>query len=963
MKTSNRIVRFVALIALIAQLLSLSMVLASASYTEEDVPQVETSQQSEETYQTETVVSNGGTTEEINIDTGAGSSETTRELQTTIKSEKFLSNEQIQIGFDTTDVVDYYYVADGVTVVEDANNPMKFSLDAEEEFGSIDVYAKYGNGELAKKSLYTYKHGDAVYVSDISKDTAWHNCMEEQYEQGLITMGEWEDLYSELSQTFIVEMESDARRDLSLRPASRTTTIAGKIEWETETHNRLPLRQTKIELRDKEPVGSTLIATTYTDNNGQYSFSFENLDKWYEFENGGLDVFIRVYAEARTCEVKAPWDLAGLFNYLDSKEIRMDVQTGAVVRPINYVIRYDTSVNINQSFYIEQGMVLGQRFATAMGMKTDNFIHVIYPSVDCAADLRDFIVSMGKEIGVDIPWDEIDRGSAFCVAITDNEFLSCIGSESCFDTIIHEYGHFVETSMGVYGPELLQFIHYGAEHRASDNNFDEKETNKYAMTLTWSEAWATVFSLMAQQFYSTEYEEVSGFADAAYKGNSFERYYNNDNGGEAQEAAVISFLWDLFDGGTDEPDDNIALGYQLWWNCTTKAGTYTLQDFANVIEKYYPSLRSAVGEIMGAHQISPSDLKVENQFQLSTTVPPTLSWTVGGSKSHPNNRFQVVFYDKSGNRLATTISFDAEIGYNGTCTFEIPSDTWEQVMAATGNNIDVKVAVKACYYADDSFVTGPYSSEWIFIHKSFLNIAASDRYTECVATLGKGESCDFVVTFAVGGPKLIQTFGDKKTKMTLYSKEGNYIMNINGNGYGNNVFYGRHINANETYVFRVEYSNANTSGNVKFAITPAEGTSYANILAIKGDSRTTTYSRGMTVTPNSTKVATFTPAVAAYYTFTIDSGFDSCIYVIDPRTSSIISEAFVFNDNSKDGKNPQLKIYLSAGVPYFIICSANNPASLTSTQNFTLNIQKNATFSKPTKPTLIRETLKGGKFG
>lgn len=192
MKSSKfRFLRLVALVIVMAQLLSLSAVVVFATSNDEILQQTETVLPIENT-----LVDNIVATDDLILGTE-------RELKPVISSDKFTTGEEIQIEFDTTEVVDYYYVTNGVAVTEASNNSMQFELVAVDEFGSIDVYADYGNGELVKSSIYTYKQDDVVYVSDISKDRAWYNCMEEQYNQGLLSKEEWNDLYSELSQTFI----------------------------------------------------------------------------------------------------------------------------------------------------------------------------------------------------------------------------------------------------------------------------------------------------------------------------------------------------------------------------------------------------------------------------------------------------------------------------------------------------------------------------------------------------------------------------------------------------------------------------------------------------------------------------------------------------------------------------------------------------------------------------------------
>ena len=280
--------RFISFIITFAQLLSISTVIVSANPNEKSVVQAETILSLESI--------------SLNNDT----SESERKLSPTVSSERFSSNEQVELRFDHTDVVDYYYITDGITVTEGSGNSMQFTLTANDEFGSVDFYADYGNGEVVKSSIYTYKYGDTVYVSDIAKDQAWHICMNEQYEAGLITLEEWKEAYFALSRTFVeevtVESNSLEAPDVSLTStASNINTVTGTLSWAyNEDNDLLPLKLTKVELHDKDTVGSRCIATTYTDENGHYTFTFDNSDPGDLFESGGLDIFIRWYMESET---------------------------------------------------------------------------------------------------------------------------------------------------------------------------------------------------------------------------------------------------------------------------------------------------------------------------------------------------------------------------------------------------------------------------------------------------------------------------------------------------------------------------------------------------------------------------------------------------------------------------------------------------------------------------------------
>ena len=106
-----------------------------------------------------------------------------KELKLKFDSNRHAISEPIKINFDKAGIANYRFITSGVTVTERKSDSMEFDLTAMDVFGSVDVYAEYNNGTTTKSSLYTYKSGNIVYISDISKDRAWYNCMEDQYNQ------------------------------------------------------------------------------------------------------------------------------------------------------------------------------------------------------------------------------------------------------------------------------------------------------------------------------------------------------------------------------------------------------------------------------------------------------------------------------------------------------------------------------------------------------------------------------------------------------------------------------------------------------------------------------------------------------------------------------------------------------------------------------------------------------------
>jgi hypothetical protein len=130
------------------------------------------------------------------------------------------------------------------------------------------------------------------------------------------------------------------------------------------------------------------------------------------------------------------------------------------------------------------------------------------------------------------------------------------------------------------------------------------------------------------------------------------------------------------------------------------------------------------------------------------------------------------------------------------------------------------------------------------------------------------------------------------------------------------------------------------------AITPAYGSlnagssflnKFEDIYAFKNVESATF---GTFAEANYTRVLTFTPPSSGSYTFTINSSFDTYIYIIDPRSSNAIAYTN-YDDDYGEGMNPMLTITLTANVPYVIIYSAYNPSRLTERKDLSVLISKN----------------------
>jgi len=525
---------------------------------------------------------------------------------------------------------------------------------------------------------YSYIYNEITYYSNESEDDAWYQAMVDNFDKGLITEEQIEEEYIQFSRRNLTSVVDtyDNQSDLTGEPV---TYVNGYLSWKTSTNYVLPLKNIRVDLYNKNVIGAELLATTYTNLDGYYCFEFINDTSWYE--NGGYDIFIRCYPDSYTFEIARDWAFSFLTYYYYQSNTIFDVDSGTTT-DFNAQLAYCESNMANNAFYLSQGLVTAQRFAMEMGMRTNKFLHVIYPFSDG---------------DVAFCYDEYS-------GIASHKFAN-------FDTVMHEYGHFVEGVLGNYGSDLMDIILYNPNHELKSDHFYDKSNKLFAMNLTWSEAWATTFAQIAQHKYMDEYYgKILGYGDLIISDTNYETYSPTKDSCEAQEIAVIASLWDIFDGGTNENFDSLSLTYSKWWEITTRDNIQTLSDFFNVVNTYYPEYRSKIGEIFSAHQISPSNFTISNLNSISKDTPPIFSWTVNGSLQNPNNQFRLVFYNLSGDFLYQTDLLSSNLSYNQTYTYNMTQAEWNLIISDFINVVDLNIVVQG--FNSFSPLSGPYNSQY-----------------------------------------------------------------------------------------------------------------------------------------------------------------------------------------------------------------------------------------------------------
>ena len=111
------------------------------------------------------------------LETGDMSGYTRKEIFADLGIGRVLASDALTVAFEADeDVVNYTYIANGVTVVTSGatQNGVAINLAAEQEFGKLDVIMDFGNGVIGRKTIHCYNTDDFLFSSDVSEDDAWY---------------------------------------------------------------------------------------------------------------------------------------------------------------------------------------------------------------------------------------------------------------------------------------------------------------------------------------------------------------------------------------------------------------------------------------------------------------------------------------------------------------------------------------------------------------------------------------------------------------------------------------------------------------------------------------------------------------------------------------------------------------------------------------------------------------------
>ncbi len=843
-------------------------------------------------------------------------------------------------GADSIDKIQYTqqgFEIINLSIDENDDKKIDIELRCNENYfeSSLSVKVYLANFAPYELKIYAVKRECGVFISPSSMSHAYQMYMDYAKEIGI----------AQEKNIYTVE-EINAIKGNSAQPsnvingveeyvASMATLpqIEGVITWVDDNNVHHPLMKARVEIYADSLDGLILLGSTRSAYDGSYSIDKPQISNIL-FENNEITLVYKIYADDGNVSVRKNTVDEAIYVYETTAETMASYteweNLGTCANVAVYMNASLTNDLAGRAIQIFQALVVARDYAHAMMQSQPEATIAYYPIIN-----KDYCF-----------YDD-SRKEIYITGL--NPASSSLETYESWDLLMHEYGHHVqkmlESSYFLDNPHWTHYIlasYYGKD---------------IGMKLAWQESWPTVFALLAQNYHASLLGNINTVGNSSYEDFipiNFNLESETTNGGETCEASIMAVLWDLFDS-TNDSNDTISLGHTAFWSVTTESQAKTFSEFIDYFYQQYPGYIDDIGANLSYYGMATSVPALDSSVAPSQTTPPKFTWIAqGGSTTYPNDRFELIVYDKRGNEIFRS-------GVLNTTSYTLTADQWHDVLYSYGSTYKVAVSViqtgtpASGYTATVGPQTGPYISEVATFSKpaaspltytGTIPANATGKLKEISESLQPGQYMNYKVTFASTSRRIVQTFGKEDTYVYIYDSTGTLVASNDDGGYNSNAFLNYYFQKDQQYTIRVKFYSADETGEFKLSITPAttmknsSSASLSSYESIYSISNSNSGSLTVSLYPHNTTILTFTPSVTGNYTFTINSSLDTYIYVIDPRSAEPVIRNGDFNDDDGEGQNPLLTKRLEAGVPYYIIVSTYNPSTMTSPTTVTLVYSK-----------------------
>jgi len=270
-------------------------------------------------------------------------------------------------------IADISYTQTGFNVISvgvDADNPkyivVELSCIPTAEEYSMSIQITLDSAKTITARLYAIKNEHGVFISPFSEDDAYQRYFDYAREANIMNEDDYKTIKTALNRigvtenVFVEEKMVVNNEAATMATNSKTTYIKGTLQWTDDKNNVHPLRGVMVKIYDDEPIGEQLLTTLYTDDEGYYYYSFSNPDDILDFENGGYDIFIRIYAGNDNVMVEFGDNREEY--YYPSCVIENIITGSTVTRNINFSMQTD----LGNAFQISQALIIAYSYTNVM---------------------------------------------------------------------------------------------------------------------------------------------------------------------------------------------------------------------------------------------------------------------------------------------------------------------------------------------------------------------------------------------------------------------------------------------------------------------------------------------------------------------------------------------------------------------------------------------------------------------
>ena len=563
------------------------------------------------------------------------------------------------------------------------------------EFCSILLKVQLSNDVLLDITVYAFNTLEGVFISTISYDYCENLFLDFMIETGKLTENSKNKIVND---KFIQDVECETviternleivtnDNELDLNASSTGSGDTGyvlTILWQDDNGVYHPARYLTVKIRDREAVGTDeLLATLVTNSEGKISFYFDNPDRFIDFEDGGYDIYVDIYVDDGNIAV-GTYSLSTL---TDSNYYLENVSTGVTYYQ---TYRFNKGGEITKAIQIMQAAGTARDFAKTMMGSQPPEIGILYPVQETETTKTSY--------------NKLSSGDfIFLCEKTNSHGISIY---ECWDVIMHEYGHHIE-----YYKDITDG--FGDPHGIKSNLAVELKDKFTGMSLAWSEGWATVFGMIAQNYYLSSLSNIDNIGNADFELNTSDTVVSYESPtfkiGDACELCVGAVLWDLYDNSSNEEYDVITMSATRWWNITTESGNKDLSVFSDrYISSYYPGVanRLKYGKLLSEYGMAPN-FRVGSCYNGDLNgKTPYIMWEPGGNGSFidglgysydlKNDIFDIEIYDDNYNFL-----FKVTINNSNARTYSFTNYEWQQIRlnCSTKYTICIKGTDTADFY-------------------------------------------------------------------------------------------------------------------------------------------------------------------------------------------------------------------------------------------------------------------------